>query len=376
MARTGENIYKRKDGRWEARYIYVRDPSGKPRYKSLYGKTYAEVKQKLTQAAAEAALPKEDAEDSGNIKFEDLAGSWLERRLPPAAKESTHAQYTVLLNRHVIPYWRGRHVGRITTQEMESYISGLLQKGKTDERGGLSCKTVADIFIVMKSIFKSARRPVICDFSKIAVPKGGQVMRVFSKQEQRQLTALLLTDVDRMKVGVLLCLFTGIRIGELCALKGEDFDLTGRILHVGKTLQRINNLSGEDGTKTKIIITKPKSKKSERDIPIPKFLTPYLRKLASAPDAYLLTGVPDRFIEPRTMQNCFKRYLKQAGIKDANFHALRHTFSTTAIEQGFDIKSLSEILGHSNVNVTLNLYVHSSFELKQKYMDKMSPDKI
>ena len=136
-------------------------------------------------------------------------------------------------------------------------------------------------------------------------------------------------------------------------------------------MQRIKNLSGEGGTKTKIVITKPKSTKSMQEIPIPRFLMSLLRKMVTGSDAYILTGTPDNFVEPRTLQKRFKEYLKKAGVADTNFHALRHTFATRAVEQGFDVKSLSEILGHANVNTTLKLYVHPSFALKRRYMDRL-----
>jgi len=371
MARTGENIYKRRDGRWEARYILTRDGNNKPRYRSVYGKTYAEVKRKLTQEKLSILTAKEFAIESDRI-FKVLAMKWLHSRI---VKESTFARYSELLRQHIIPYWKDRPIGEISTVMLEQYISALLKNGRLDGKGGLSHKTVADILIPLKSIFNYAHKtgcPLICDWKGIAVPKGGREMRVFSKQEQRKLTKHLLTDTDPSRLGVLLCLFTGIRIGELCALKGEHIDLSSRTLRIRATMQRIKNLSVESEPKTKIVITSPKSKKSARDIPIPKSILPFLRELAVSSDAYLLTGSSDHFIEPRTMQNRFKAYLSQCKIKDTNFHALRHTFSTNAIEQGFDVKSLSEILGHANVNVTLNLYVHSSFALKRKHMDKMT----
>jgi integrase len=137
-------------------------------------------------------------------------------------------------------------------------------------------------------------------------------------------------------------------------------------------MQRIKNMSENAENKTKIIITPPKSQKSVRDIPIPKFLLPFLKAFETPPNAYFLTGSAD-FIEPRTMQNKFKNYLKLAEIKGANFHQTRHTFATNAVEQGFDVKSLSEILGHADVKTTLELYVHPSFKMKRKYMDKLAP---
>jgi integrase len=277
-----------------------------------------------------------------------------------------------VIDRHIFPQWHGKNINEITTQNMEGYVSGLLRNGKSDGVE-LTRKTVLDIFILIKSIFKYALKQsqIICDFTQISIPKSEKHIRILTKQEQRQLEEILLTDSDRFSLGVLLCLYTGIQIGELCAVKGDHLSIKDGILSVNSTMQRVKNLSGF-GAKTKITITSPKSRNSDRSIPIPKFLIPLLLKFETQPDAYFLTGLPDKFIEPRTVQNRFYSYIKSAGIKNANFHATRHTFATNAVEQGFDIKSLSEILGHANVNTTLQLYVHPSFELKRKYMDRLS----
>ena len=136
-------------------------------------------------------------------------------------------------------------------------------------------------------------------------------------------------------------------------------------------MQRIKDSNNNCTKKTKITITEPKSQCSIREIPIPTFLTIIVKKFVDDPNAYLLTGDKIRFVEPRTMQNRFKKYVNESGIAPANYHALRHTFATRCIEVGFELKSLSEILGHANVNITLNRYVHSSFELKKINMDKL-----
>ena len=178
--------------------------------------------------------------------------------------------------------------------------------------------------------------------------------------------------MDLFKFGTLFALYTGIRIGELCALQWEDVSLQSATLKVQKTLQRIQDTTKGASSKTKIVITEPKSKCSIRDIPIPKFLVEIARHFSDSPKAYILTGDKLKYTEPRTVQNHFKKYIDSCGIERANFHALRHTFATRCIELGFEIKSLSEILGHANVNITLNRYVHSSFDLKSANMNKLA----
>ena len=147
-----------------------------------------------------------------------------------------------------------------------------------------------------------------------------------------------------------------------------------KTIFVHQTMQRlqINGKDSENGKKTRVLISTPKSSCSIRKIPIPNEIFEMLKKVRTVPEAFLLTGVSSKYIEPRTLQYYFKNVLKECGIEDANFHVLRHTFATRCIEVGFDIKSLSEILGHANVNITLNCYVHPSMELKRENMSKLS----
>ena len=194
---------------------------------------------------------------------------------------------------------------------------------------------------------------------------------MLTQAEQDALISILMNDMDLYKFGVFLSLYTGIRVGELCALKWEDFDTTQTTLKISKTMQRIQDTENGSLSKTKIVITEPKSKCCVREIPLPTFVTDISRQFVSNPKSYILTG-SDRYVEPRIMQNRFKSYINASGISDANFHALRHTFATRCVEVGFEIKSLSQILGHANVNITLNRYVHSSFELKCSNMNKLS----
>jgi integrase len=176
---------------------------------------------------------------------------------------------------------------------------------------------------------------------------------------------------EPIKTGIILCLYTGLRIGELCALRWNEIDLPNKVLHVKYTMQRIQDYSENRKTKTKLIRTSPKSKSSVRFIPLPDFLVELLEALQSTPEAYFLSGEEDHLIEPRYMQLQFKKYLKECEIRDVSFHCLRHTFSTISLRSGMDSKTLSELLGHSNVNITLNNYVHSSMDYKRESMNNL-----
>lgn len=290
-------------------------------------------------------------------------------------KESSYTRYCRLADTHIRPQLGSYLLSELTTRVVEEFIARQFTSGRLDHSGGLSNKTVTDILTIIKSTMEYAEYlgfNVSCNLSRLIVKKENKEMRVLTVNEQKSLSNILLTDTDLYKFGVLLSLYTGIRIGELCALQWKNLNLTDSVLKITKTLQRIPNLSSGTAARTKIVITEPKSRHSVREIPMPDFLTDKARQFSGLPEEYVLTGKKGKYVEPRTMQNHFKTYIEESGIKCTNFHALRHTFATRCVEAGFDIKSLSEILGHSNVNITLNRYVHSSLELKRSNMNKLT----
>lgn len=370
MSKKGENIYKRKDGRWEGRYVRIYDENGKAKYGYIYGKTYSDVKQRLIEKKSSSTT-----QVSGcSTLYSDILDAWLQSTRM-SIKESTYARYTHLVNTHIRPQLGKYQLSKISTQLVEGFIEKQLNCGRVDNRGGLSSKTVTDILTILKSTMGYAQYhnfTVSCNLSKLTVKKKDREMRVLSQCEQQSLIQVLLSEMDLFKFGVLLSLCTGIRIGELCALQWEDLSIANATLRVRKTMQRIQETNVGTASKTKVIITEPKSDCSIRDIPLPRFLLEIAGQFVAHPKAYVLSGERSRYVEPRTMQNRFKKYVAESGIGDANFHALRHTFATRCVEVGFEIKSLSEVLGHSNVNITLNRYVHSSFELKQLNMSKLN----
>lgn len=371
MSKRGENIYKRKDGRWEGRYIRCYDENRKARYGYVYARSYNEVKYKLREESCRV-YPKPSFSNK-NLLYQDLLDAWL-NSARFRIKESSYAHYIHLVNTHIRPYLGKYPVSRISTQLVEGFVENQLYSGRLDNGGPLSPKTVTDILAVVKNSFEYAKSnniPVLCDLHKLTVKKKEKQIRVLSKQEQSALLHTLTLDMDLSKFGVFLSLYTGIRIGELCALQWEDLSFSDSTLKIHKTIQRIQDTNTASAAKTKIIITEPKSQCSIRDIPLPEFVMEYAKKFSGTPKAFILTGTEKKYMEPRVMQKHFKSYVQKSGIEDANFHALRHTFATRCVELGFEVKSLSEILGHSNVNTTLNRYVHSSFELKCSNMNKL-----
>lgn len=373
MARTGENIYKRKDGRWEARYIASYAANGKAKYKYLYARTYSEVKSKLLKAQTNNQYAVEIEKVKDNEKYAYWLEEWL-RAKKLCVKESTYIRYKNTIENHIKPDLGKFTVSKISTSLIEQFVFQKLQCGRIDGKGGLSPKSMSDILVIIKESFKYAQSygvRVICSFESVSLKRNAQEMRVLSILEEQRLLSVLFNDFDRYKLGVFICLYTGIRIGELCALQWKNVSLSEKTLKVEQTMQRLQYDDRSSQQKTRIIVTTPKSGAASRTIPLPDFVIETIKPFAGSLNSYVLSGDCKQIVEPRTMQNRFKSYLDEGQICDANFHSLRHTFATRCIEAGFDVKTLSEILGHSSVKITLDKYVHSSMQLKRNNMDKL-----
>ncbi len=358
MAKRGLNIYHRRDGRWEGRYKDGFRMDGKPKYHSVYAGTYSEVKEILIKLKSSEKKTKV----SCTLTVKQLFDEWLNIK-KFCVKESTIANYIFKINKHLLTFFGGLKFSSLSPKLIYDFI----QKKKSE---GLSAKYISDMIVILKSMAKYTVKMYHCtnEIADVELPKiPKKELEMYSKDEQEILKSELVKEINPTKLGVLLCLFTGIRIGELCALKWSDIDLNNGLLHVTKNCQRIkcDNL-------TRLVITKPKSVSSARTIPLPEFLLNTLKEFApSNLNEYFLSGT-EKIIEPRTMQYRFKSILKKANLPSTNFHSLRHIFATNCIAIGFDVKTLSEILGHGTVEITLNRYVHSSINRKRECMKRLN----
>ena len=239
----------------------------------------------------------------------------------------------------------------------------------------LAPKTVHDVLVVLHGILKYTATFFTEGFPAIEInyPKPGKKeMRVLSREEQTRFVSYLLDDMDTCKFGVLLTLFTGVRIGELCALQWGSISMKEKTIRIDATLHRLRDTDGTGSTRTRIVIGTPKSDTSIRTIPMTDYAAALCRKMnPESPAAYVLTGT-EAYMEPRTLQYKLEKYTRDCGLEGVHFHTLRHTFATRAVEVGFEIKSLSEILGHASTTITLDRYVHSSLELKRDNMSKLT----
>ncbi len=369
MARRGENIFKRKDGRWEARVLEFRE-SGRSAYRSLYGKSYTEVKAKREEyygTAHQAAVPVAKS----LATFAYLAERWL-TSVKGTVKESSYTRYYRNVYSYLVPEIGTYAVSRIDSPLVGRMKDELLSKGGRNGKG-LSEKTVLDIFSTLKAILLYASEQGYPAMN-IAFVRGPRQKKrevsVIPRDTICRLEERLLDSDNRISLGILLTLHTGIRNGELCGLRWEDFNFRASTVRIHRTVERISDLDPLSGRKTKVIISEPKTDSSRREIPLPKALCRYLISHREAGSNYLLTGT-DKPSEPHTLYIRYERFLKRNGFEGYTFHALRHTFATRGIEAGFDAKSLSEILGHSDVTTTLRCYVHPSMEQKRRQMESL-----
>ena len=374
MSRRGENIYKRKDGRWEGRYLKGIENS-KPRYGYVYARTYREVKEKL-QALKDQYRAKLLLEgESSRPLLTCLSGIyplWLAKKTPHV-KESTLAKYMGVYERYLKPKYGEVLLNKITAASVSDYMTSLACDGGKRKRG-LSPKTISDTLGVLKSILHFARdNEFLVNDSALRTPgpkDKAKNLRVLSLSEQKQIVSYIKEKPSPSNIGILLSLFSGIRVGELCALTWEDINLKENTMHIHQTMQRLPDRSSSK-QKTKIVVTSAKSVCSDRLVPFPEIVASCIQDLEEQ-SGFFLTGTMSKYIEPRTMEYRFKKLLERCGIEHVCFHTLRHTFATRCIEIGIDAKCVSEILGHSGITITLNRYVHPSMQSKQKSVAMLS----
>ncbi len=364
--RKGENIFKRKDVRWEARYVKGYEPSGKIRYGFCYGKTYREAKDKALRCKTALLSGQPDSSADARRRFAFYCDEWLRLR-QNAIRESTRIKYGTILEKHIKPKLGSCFPLGLTTAVVDDFSRELLAQA-------LSPKSVHDILVVLHGILQYTATLFPGRFPPVQIhyPQSEhKEMRVLTRCEQEQLVGYLLTDTDACKFGVLLMLLTGMRIGELCALQWGSVHIPEQTIGITATLQRLHDTAGEEGSRTRICIGAPKSSTSRRTIPMTDYTAALCRRFAvEDADAYVLTGT-GRYMEPRTLQYRMEKYTRACGLEGVHAHTLRHTFATRAVEVGFEIKSLSEVLGHATTAITLERYVHSSMELKRSNMDKL-----
>ena len=310
---------------------------------------------------------------SKKIFYKDWIYSWLIEK-KDYIKESTYANYSNNIFNHIIPKLGNYTLNEINHKIIQDFLLELSKNGRKDNTGGLSEKTIKDITIIVKGSIKKGINEGKIKHIELSFnyPKDNKEKSIYvlTKYEQNKITNYVLDNRNTKNIGFLISLYSGIRIGELCALQWKDIDFKNNKLMISKTIQRVY-IKDKDKSISKVIITTPKTKNANREIPINKDFIELLKPLKTDKDNYILSN-NDKYIEPRTYRKYFNKILNELKIKHFNFHSLRHTFATNCISLGCDCKTVSELLGHANVNITLNLYVHPRYSQKKKCIDLVS----
>ena len=300
-----------------------------------------------------------------NKTFEEIVVLWQADK-KQYVKRSTYSAYSMLVNNHLIPAFEG--VYDVTEDMVQSFVFTKLEQG-------LSQKSIKDILIVLKMILRFAVKQGFMQHREIDVKfpteRERQELEVLSRSSQKQIMEYVQSHFTFMNLGIYICLCAGLRIGEVCALVWNDIDVESGVINVSKTIQRIYVIEGGE-KHTEVIIDTPKSKNSIREIPIARDLLKMIKPLKKVVNGsfYVLTNSAQP-TEPRTYRNYYKRLMKELDMPKLKFHGLRHSFATRCIESHCDYKTVSVLLGHSNISTTLNLYVHPNMEQKKKCVEQM-----
>ena len=297
--------------------------------------------------------------------FEEVAGMWLAEK-KHFVKRSTFAAYSLSVAKHLVPEFG--QVDDVTEEMVQRFVFRKID-------GGLSHKSVKDMLVVLKMVLRYGVKYGYMERREIDVrfptERDRKEVEVLTVGHQQRFMKYLRSNFSFMNLGLYMCLCSGLRIGEICALKWEDIDLTAGVIRVSKTIQRIYVMDG-NGTHTEIMIDTAKTMNSMRSIPIAKDLRDILRPLKKLVGAnhYVLTNLPEP-VEPRTYRNYYNRLMRQLGMPKLKFHGLRHSFATRCSESKCDYKPPSVLLGHSKISTTLDLYVHPNLEQKQRCVEQM-----
>lgn len=306
------------------------------------------------------------------MKYKEWLVEWLECYVKPSSKQKTYIRYSEIVSGHIIKALGGYEINELTPLVLQRFTTELLQSGNLKTGKGLSANSVNGIITVIQNSLKIAcavgqAKEYTAD--KIKRPKVREKqVTCFTPSEQKQIEQAVLNGKKPKMLGVVLCLYTGLRIGELLALEWGDIDFQKGIITVSKTC---HDGKDDSGAFTRITDA-PKTETSEREIPFPKQLIPHLRNLKKGSNSvYVIASDSGKVISVRAYQRSFELFLKRLNIPHKGFHSLRHTFATRALECGMDVKTLSEILGHKSANVTLNRYVHSLMDHKREMMNRL-----
>ena len=297
-------------------------------------------------------------ESHERTRFQEWVALWFEKK-KTEIKPTSLSIYTVNIRKHIMPCFGDCYIEDIDVNSIIVFIEEL------EESAGLKPKTIEDIFLLLQQIVKDAikEKKLLFEEARMHLPaKDTEEADTLTSEEYEKLLNFLMINPSGRNAGIMIAQLCGLRIGEICGLKWEDIDINERVIHVRRTISRLY-ISSLDSDKGSSIVDagQPKTKRSQRNVPVPKRLCFYLEqvKIKASPDEKsFITTAKDKSHEPRTFSSYYCNVLKQIGLEHHTFHSLRHTFATRAIQKGMDAETLSRILGHASVTITLSRYYH------------------
>ena len=305
-----------------------------------------------------------------NLKYEEWLDIWMEKERF-FIKESTYATYTNIIENHLKPVLGKKKINNITNEDLQNFIILKLSTSKKNLEKGLALKTVKDMTVLIKNTLKTATQNKLISFQnfqcKFPSSFSKSHLKTFSVEEQKILFKYLINNQNSKNLGILLCLQTGLRLGEICGLQWQDINLEKSTLTICRTLQKIY-IKEKNKSYSKTIISTPKTKTSNRIIPLNIDFINLIKPFQQNKNNYFITNSTN-YLKPHCYRYYYQKLLHFLNLPKLRFHSLRHTFATQAVELGIDCKTISEILGHANMNTTLNLYVHPKTEYKRKCLD-------
>lgn len=375
------SIYQRKDGRWTAQY-YVDGQKKTNTYSS-------QAKAKARLLEVNNAIAQGNFSDPGGKTLGQWLDDWLENYAKPAIKLSTYISYETYIRAHIKPSIGDVKLKNMSVDTLQRFLMEKTRAGRADNRkGGLSAKTINNIHKMLHSALQQATENGLISRNYAEGVRPPKVeeheMRVLNREEQQALIKTCRESKDPASFGIVFTLFTGVRLGELLGLRWTNVDLYNHSFTVKEIFNRLKTFDEDAETATSLERRSTKTRNSKRTIDIIDELYADLLQHKKRqdeikanfpgynPDGFVFVSANGNPIDPRTYQDLFHRQIKKAGIADANFHCLRHTFATRAIENGMDILVLSKILGHAQPSTTLNKYGHVLTEHKKESMQKIS----
>ena len=373
MARRGENIYFRKDGRYEGRYIRGRDNQGKPLFGYVYGKRYGDVKEKLVKKKAEiGTLPLPDRKNKwGDGSAVQWLMHWLECIARPEVKKSTYTIYKGILNRHLIPFFGQEGLWYLHNERILQLIQVL--QGKA-----LSTSTIQGVlrllYAAREAAYHEGYRAEMPSRKHKRLHTTPKKARYLTQKEQKIVES---EAIKRKQLEIVFSLYTGLRLGEICALRWSDIDLKEGCVVVSHTLQRLAHNQGS--SKTELFISSPKSNCGQRYIPLISMLKEQVKNVflekRPRPDDFVF-GRGNRPADPRSLQYRIQRLASDLGLYGVHFHTLRHTFATRCMESGIGVETIRDLMGHSTSRITLDFYGHSTCDHKRVVMERLLAEAV